>query len=219
MSHVKLKICGITSLKDARMVAELGVDWLGFNFFPGSLRYINPVEARDVIEKLPDSVQSIGILVKPTVDYTKKILEITGIQWVQIYEPQDFNDLSIIGAPVILCCNLNDYHLTLSKFRNADMILLDNYSKTEPGGTGKTFNWSFIPDSIPREKLVLAGGINPDNIQQALEQVSPAVIDVASGVEISPGKKDPKKIVSLIKQIRKYNQSQVIRKHNDNISS
>ncbi|MDO9548687.1 MAG: phosphoribosylanthranilate isomerase [Candidatus Marinimicrobia bacterium] len=202
---VKLKICGITTLADAQMAVELGVDWLGFNFYPKSPRYIDPLKAAEIIKKLPDHIQSIGILVQPTLSEINEIIQIAQIQRLQIYEPMDFSDLSILPIPSIICHRISDNQNKSYDFMNADMILLDNHSKNAFGGTGKAFDWANIPANIPRDKLILTGGITPQNISQALETVDPAVIDVASGSELSPGKKDHDKIKILVEKVREFN--------------
>ncbi len=202
---VKLKICGITNLEDALLAADLGVDWLGFNFYPKSPRYIDPLRAAEIIKKLPDHIESIGILVQPTLSEVKEIIQKTQIARVQIHEPRDFSDLSVLPIPSIICYQITNQHVSNYDSLNADMILLDSPSKNAFGGTGKTFNWTNIPANIPGNKLILAGGITPQNISQALETVSPAVVDVASGAELSPGKKDRDKIKILVEKVRDYN--------------
>ena len=204
----KLKICGITNIDDALMCAGLGVDWLGFNFFPESPRYIAPEDARQIIDQLPQGVESIGILVKPTLEQAKTIIEKTHIKRVQIYGPQDFDNMEILEIPVIISYRISeDANLSL-EFLGAEMILLDSYSKDTMGGTGESFNWALIPPYISRQKLVLAGGIRPENIRDALHIVKPAVIDVASGSESEPGKKDPEKVARLMKEINRFNEKQ-----------
>lgn len=201
----KLKICGITCLEDALTAAALGVDWLGFNFYPESLRYIAPEAAAKIITELPDRIHSVGILVKPRFCDVEKIVQISHVQRVQIYEPQDFSDLSRFSVPAIMCYRVNESRPQDINWQLADMVLLDCFSSHSYGGFGKAFDWTTIPANLPREKLILAGGITSDNIQQALETVHPAVIDVATGAEISPGRKDPVKIATLLMIVREYN--------------
>lgn len=202
---VKLKICGLTNLADAWTAVESGVEWLGFNFYLQSPRYIDPVAARTIIKQLPEHVICVGILVKPTLAAARRIAAISGVRWLQLYDPLDFTDLNQLPLPAILCFNPETYPAESALYRNATMILFDNRTNSRVGGTGQTFDWNRIPDSIPREKLILAGGINPDNVQEALKRVAPAIIDVASGAERAPGIKDPRKIKYLVNQIRNYN--------------
>ena len=204
--RTKLKICGITKLSDAVSCMETGVDWLGFNFFKESPRYISPQDAGKIIAQLDDSVKTAAILVRPNQDQIIEIIKVSNVNILQIYDPLDFTDLSIFGLQSIICHRINAQHPTAEyPMMNADMILLDSYSKDVLGGSGKKFNWDLIPDSIPREKLILAGGITPQNIAQALKTVNPAVIDIASGAEKSPGIKDIDKIKKMVREIKKYN--------------
>lgn len=205
---VKLKICGITNPADARIVVENGVEWLGFNFYPKSPRYIAPSAARRIIAELPEQVNSVGILAKPSLTSACYIAAISGVRWLQLYDPLDFTDLSRLPLPAILCFNPKTYPAESKVYKNAAMILFDSRTKSQLGGTGRTFDWKLIPAEIPRQKLVLAGGINPDNILAALEQITPAIIDVASGAETAPGIKDPRKIKALMNHIRQFNRNQ-----------
>jgi tryptophan synthase beta chain len=210
---VKLKICGFTSLEDALMAVQLGVDWLGFNFYPGSPRYIEPRRVAAIIQKLPKQAHCVGILVQPTLVEVKEIIQISGIHRVQVYEPQDFDDLSVLPVPAIICYRLQKGQPASFDFMKAEMILLDSYSKTMFGGTGSVFNWNEIPVHIPREKLILAGGITIENINQALTTVQPAVIDVASGAETAPGRKSIEKMKLLVEKVKNFNRNQTMRNY------
>ena len=199
----RLKICGITNQQDAITCAELGVDLLGFNFYSGSPRFISFKDARFIIQEIPSTTQSVGILVRPRLVDVLEAIEQSGVGVVQIFEPQDFSDFSQITVPVIIVKRIADTASDKYELNGAMMILLDTYTPGKLGGSGKVFDWSLIPDSIPRERLVLAGGITPDNVKDALDQVKPAVIDVASGAESAPGKKDLVKVKLLIEAIRR----------------
>jgi len=201
----RLKICGITTLKDALDCAGLKVDYLGFNFFTGSPRFISYEKAHSIIQELPSETKSVGILVRPKLNDVFDIIEQSGVALVQIMEPQDFTEFSQIPVPVIITKRIKDTATDKFELNGAQMILLDTYTPNELGGSGKIFDWSMIPESIPREELVLAGGITPDNVKEALLQVRPAVIDVASGAEIEPGIKDMGKVKRLIAVINGSN--------------
>ncbi len=206
--RTKLKICGFTNLQDAAAAADAGVDWLGFNFYKESPRYISPIEAGKIIKALNGSVKSAAILVRPSKDETLQIIEESGVDILQIYEPLGFTDLSQFSLHSIICYRIDPQSLRQEyPILNADMILLDSYSKNVLGGSGKAFNRDLIPDTIPRDKLVLAGGITPENISAALNTVNPAVIDTASGAESAPGIKDIEKIKKMVKEARKYNEN------------
>lgn len=206
MVLTKLKICGITTEADAWLCLDCGVDILGFNFFPQSERYLQPETARKIIRDLPFGVISVGILVKPTAETIENTLETSRVNALQIYQPVNIPDYRCLPVPIIDAFRIQ----TVQDFanlpeRHAKMILLDNFSKTNFGGSGKAFDWGIIPADFPRERLVLAGGITPRNISAALERVHPAIIDVASGGETIPGKKDPQKVKALMESICNHN--------------
>lgn len=206
----RLKICGITTVEDAQMCAEVGVDMLGFNFYPGSPRFIAMNTARDIIQKIPFFINSVGILVRPMLQQVKEVIRKSNVDAIQIYQPLDFNDFNLINIPVFAASSINEIDdIQTYSFKEADMILLDNSTKNASGGTGKTFNWEQIPAGLGREKMILAGGINPQNVEQALQQVNPAIIDVASGSENYPGKKDRKKVHDLVQHVLKHNLNQL----------
>jgi phosphoribosylanthranilate isomerase len=201
----RLKICGITTAADARSCVSLGVDILGFNFYGQSPRFIPAENAYSIIDQIPLTVVTVGILIRPVLAEVLEILKTSRVSAVQIYEPKDFGDYSQIPVPVITAHRVSDRIPKNLSFTGSGMILIDSYSTNKMGGSGETFDWSIIPDTIPRERLILAGGINPYNISDALNRVNPAVIDVASGAEISPGKKDLYKVKQLVKAVRDYN--------------
>ena len=201
----QLKICGITNLEDALRITDAGVNILGFNFFTESPRYIPLEKAQEIFKQLPLYVTKVGILVNPTLKDVHKTIELARLNALQIYEPKDFDNYYKIQVPVIHVIRMQKSPQQIKLFPGSDMILLDSFSRGQFGGTGDTFEWSTIPDFLPRRKIFLAGGINSNNIRQALEQVKPAVIDVASGCEKSPGKKDIKKVKNLVEQVYKYN--------------
>ncbi len=199
----RLKICGITNQQDATACVELGVDLLGFNFYSGSPRFISFENAQSIVRQISSATQSVGILVRPRLVDVLEAIEQSGVGVVQIFEPQDFSDFSQIPVPVIIVKRITDTASDKYELNGAMMILLDTYTPGKLGGSGKVFDWSLIPDSIPRERLVLAGGISPDNVKDALDQVKPAVIDVASGAESAPGKKDLVKVKLFLEAIRR----------------
>lgn len=201
----KLKICGVTSLEDALNLVDAGVDILGFNFFSGSPRYITLKKAKNICRQLPFFVTKVGILVKPAFKQTQITIEGGGIDALQIYEPQNFNNYFEIQVPVIHVVRMEKNCKEIKLLPGYNKILLDSFSAKQFGGTGDSFEWSTIPDFLPAKKLVLAGGINPGNIRNALEQVGPAIVDVASGCEISPGKKDINKVKNLVRQVYDFN--------------
>ena len=200
-----LKICGITRLQDALQAADLGVSFLGFNFFKESKRYISPEKAAGIINRLPPTTHTVGILVKPTLEICQKIVNRTGVDFLQIYDPLDFDDFGLLPVPAIQALRIKDAKNVNFREANARYVLVDAFDEQEYGGTGRQWNWQKLSSEIPREKLILAGGIKPDNILEALNAVNPAVIDVASGAEKIPGKKDLRKMKALQKAVLIFN--------------
>ena len=206
----RLKICGIVTLDDAKMCAEMGVDMLGFNFYPGSPRFVSMYMAREIIDQLPIWMKAIAILVRPTLEQVQDVILKSKVDAVQIYQPSDFNDFRSIDIPVFAAFSIKEREqIGFYRYKESDMFLLDNSTAKISGGTGKTFDWQQIPPDIPKDKLILAGGINPQNIDQALKQVQPAIIDVASGAESSPARKDKEKVHKLVQQVLYHNMNQL----------
>ncbi len=206
--HTRLKICGVTQLDDALRLAKIGVELLGFNFYADSPRYIDPLRAGSIISRLQGQSICVGILVRPTLQQAREIVRLTGVSMLQIYEPVDFQDYHDLPVAVIDSHRWNASGRPPAPRPGARYLLLDRYHPQKPGGTGMPLQWHRIPRSFPRETLVLAGGIHPGNIRRALEQVHPAIIDVASGAEVQPGQKDFRKVLPLQLAITAFNLTQ-----------
>ncbi len=204
----KLKICGITRMEDALQLAELGVDYLGFNFFAESPRYISPADAGDIIRAIRHRCQTVGILVRPTRKTVQNVLQKSRVSMLQIYDPIDFQDYLSIPVPVIDCVRISDPAEIPQPRPGAAYLLLDRFHPRQMGGTGQPINWWQLPAHLPRSRLILAGGIHPGNIHQALERVQPAIVDVASGAEHSPGVKDCSRVLQLLEAISDFNARQ-----------
>jgi phosphoribosylanthranilate isomerase len=198
-----IKICGITNLKDALDSIESGADALGFNFYPRSPRYIEPKAAREIIKQLPSSVFNVGVFVnEKTPDHVAQIADDAMLDAVQLHgeESPEYCRVLQHDRNVIKAVRVGpDFKAEdVLKFET-DAILLDAYSRTAHGGTGKVFNWSLaIEVQKLRAKLFLAGGLTPDNIAEAIIQVGPFAVDACSSLEISPGKKDISRVIAFI---------------------
>ena len=201
---VRVKVCGITSLEDAAMVHSNGVKILGFIFAP-SERRITPEKARDIISRLPPSVQTVGVFVNENPKVVRDIREYCGLDLVQLHGDESPEMCRELMPFVIKAFRLKD----ASILKNVDFfrgriraVLFDAYSKEKRGGTGKTFDW----DLAVRGKdfglpVILSGGLGPRNIQDAITTVRPFAVDLNSGVEKSPGKKCPVLIRKLMENI------------------
>jgi phosphoribosylanthranilate isomerase len=205
--HVKLKICGITSLEDALISVDCGAEYLGFNFFPASPRFIAPDVVREITDQLPPGIITAGIFVNEArPEDVTAILEKAGVKMAQLHGDESPEYCEKVGAwRVIKALRVNpDFDAgDVLKFP-AEAVLLDAFDKKLFGGTGKTLDWEIAAKASRLTRLFLAGGLSPENIAQAIEQVRPFAVDVNSGVEISPGRKDPEKLRKLKEVLEKF---------------
>jgi phosphoribosylanthranilate isomerase len=201
-----IKICGITNLEDARDAAEAGADALGFNFYRGSRRYIEPREARRIIEELPASILSVGVFVNEDEPeaLARKARE-AGVALVQLHgeETPDYCR-RLGGLRVVKALRVRDgFDPTSACEYEAEAILLDAFAPHERGGTGLCFDWSvarLVRERVPA--LYLAGGLKPETVAEAIRLVEPFAVDVCSGVERAPGRKDSRRLRAFIEAAR-----------------
>ena len=202
----KVKICGITNIEDALYASKLGASFIGMIFYPDSPRFVTYETASKIVSSLPAEVIPVGVFVNPTPEEVISGIKETGISAVQIHGTVNLDELKDLIIIKIRAYGINDsFDINSIKDNNYDYLLLDNSVKGQYGGTGKTFNWENIPASINRDKLFLAGGLNPENIGNAIMSVKPAIVDVSSGVESSPGIKDMAKLTELFKSVENAN--------------
>ena len=195
---LRVKICGLTTREDAAAAIEFGADALGFNFYPGSKRYLPPEMAREWIGRLPDAIEKIAILVNPTFDEARKIAAIDGISALQLHgqeTPELCRRLKDEGIPFekAIAVRTRQSLKDLPNF-STQTVLLDSGGPAGFGGSGHTFSWVMARDFVhenPQFRVVLAGGLNPGNVGEAVALVEPFGIDVTTGVESAPGRKDP----------------------------
>ncbi|MBI9018307.1 MAG: phosphoribosylanthranilate isomerase [Phycisphaerae bacterium] len=203
VSSTKVKICGITNLDDGLYAIELGCDALGFNFYDKSKRYITPKAAAEIIGQLSGDICMIGVFVNANLKEIEQITNICKLDAVQLHgdETAEFC-LSVkeLGLRVIKAVRVKE-KADIERILKypTDEVLLDAYSTKDLGGTGEKFNWDWVKDFVG-EKIYLAGGVNPDNIEEVLK-LGVYGIDVCSGVEKSPGMKDHEKMKNLFEQI------------------
>lgn len=203
---VKVKICGITNYDDALLALELGADALGFNFYPKSARYIPPEDAATIIRKLPPIFVSVGVFVNE--DTTYDVIEKANrarIQCIQLHgdEPPSFCR-ALQPWPVIKAFRLPpDANLSMLDSYPVRDFLLDGYDDKQYGGTGKTMNWDLAVQATRFGRIFLAGGLNSLNVASAIATVKPYAVDVCSGVEQSPGQKDPILLQAFMKEVER----------------
>lgn len=199
---VKVKICGITNLDDALAAAECGADALGFVFYEKSPRYITPETAAHIIKVLPPFISTVGVFVDETNEKINDILHVTGLNIVQLHgdESQEMCDS---WSRVIKAFRIREFtDLERLKDYTVSAYLLDAYDRDMPGGTGQVFNWDIALEAKNLGKVILAGGLNPDNIARAVTRVRPYAVDVSSGVEKIKGKKDIAKMKLFIERTK-----------------
>ena len=200
---VRVKICGITTRDDALMAVEAGADALGFVFFKKSLRCVSPQKAASIIRDLPPFVQTVGLFVNEEADQVNWTADFCGLDMVQLHGEEDPQFCLGIDRRVIKAFRVKDA-TSLAGIRRYQVAghLLDAWSPLSHGGTGQTFDWDLAQDAGLVNHLILAGGLNPDNIADAVRVVSPYAVDVSSGVESVPGRKDPEKVRAFIRHAK-----------------
>jgi len=203
MLIVKVKICGITNYEDAVAAMDMGADLLGFNFYPESPRFVTPQKAADIISKLPGFMDTVGVFVNASIEKIHETKEFCLLDWVQLHgdeDPQFCRSLLSHNVRTMKAIRVKDQK-DIERANNffTDAILLDAFDPARYGGTGLTFDWNIIGHIGKR--VFLAGGINPDNAAAAVK-LGVYGIDVCSGIEAEPGKKDHKKMKKLFENIR-----------------
>jgi phosphoribosylanthranilate isomerase len=199
MNRVFVKICGITSLEDAQMAVAAGADALGFNFWPGSPRHIAPQDAATITAKLSPNTVKIGVFVDPTTVEIAETVRVAGLDLAQIHGPVPPLTLRFWQAFSAAPGLEDDLRAALAASR-AEAFLIDTPAGAQRGGTGRAFDWSVV-FGLPG-KIVLAGGLGPDNVAQAIREARPWGVDACSRLESAPGRKDPFKVRAFIQAIR-----------------
>jgi len=203
---VRIKICGITRYEDAKVAESLGVDALGFIFYHKSPRYIAPEEAALIIRQLPPFVSRVGVFVDEEIDRVMAVARATGIDTIQLHGSESPRYCSKLPLPVIKAFSIEpSTDLSLLEQYHVAALLLDTWSPGRRGGTGRKFDWSIARTAcIKYDRVILAGGLNPTNLEEALESVQPYGIDISSGVEIKPGIKNPRKMRDAVQVVRAW---------------
>jgi phosphoribosylanthranilate isomerase len=202
---MKVKVCGITNYEDARLALDQGVDALGFNFFPSSPRYIRPRDVSEIIHKLPPFAVLVGLFVNvPEVKKVVEIAQAAGVHVLQLQgdeSPEYCQELA--DWPVIKAIRIGERGIpdNLAEYA-VQAFLLDAKDDALFGGTGKSFDWRLAQGLQLSCPIILAGGLRPDNVREAIRVVRPYAVDVCSGVESKPGKKDPEKIIEFMNEVR-----------------
>ncbi len=206
-ADVLVKICGITNWADARGAVEAGADALGFNFYPASPRYLTPAAARKITDRLPERVLAVGVFVNEPPARVHAMARDAGLDWVQLHgeeKPRAVEELArSFGVIKAFRVRAGFRPARLGRYRGAAAFLLDGFRAGQHGGTGRRFDWRLARRAKRYGRIVLAGGLNPENVAEAIARVRPFAIDVSSGVEARPGKKDPARLRQLMREVKK----------------
>ena len=204
---VRVKICGITSLEDALMAVEAGADALGFVFFRGSPRFISPERAAAIICRLPPFVQTVGLFVNEEQATVNEVTDRCGLDLVQLHGEESPGYCAAVTRRIIKAFRVKDLSTLddMTDYRVA-ACLLDAWSPAAHGGTGTTFNWDIAARAAATQSIILAGGLTPDNVAEAVATVHPYAVDVSSGVECAPGKKDAALMRAFVRAVRHHSE-------------
>jgi phosphoribosylanthranilate isomerase len=203
---VKVKICGITNWADAKRAVESGADLLGFNFYKGSPRYVSPAKARQIVRRLPKGVSAVGVFVDEPESKMLEIARTVGLDQLQLHGDESPALVARLGRSIGVIKALR-VRKTLragqvKSYRGASAILLDGFDRRARGGTGKAFDWKIARRAGRQGRIFLAGGLTPENVGEAIRAAKPYAVDVCSGVEAKPGKKDPGRMRSLMRAVK-----------------
>ncbi len=206
-THVAIKICGITNAADAFAAVDAGAEMLGFNFYEGSRRFIEPDAAAAIIQRLRErtTAHCVGVFVDATPEEIREVIAATGLDSVQLHgneTPDDCRALEAMSVIKALRVHSGFDPADACSFP-CDTILLDSWHANERGGTGAVFDWE-VAAQIRRKvaRLILAGGLTPENAAAAIRQVQPDAVDVCSGVEDTPGRKNAQRIREFVAAVR-----------------
>lgn len=198
----KVKICGITNEEDAVAAVRAGADAIGFIFVESSPRYIAPLEAALIISSLPPFVTPIGVFANNPAEYVKRIVQESGIRCIQFHGEETPDEICGYDVPVYKAFRVDSAFepFTLQEYR-CKTFLLDTYVNGMLGGTGRSFDWTLAVAAKAYGAIILSGGLSPENIVAAIKTVRPYAVDINSGIEVYPGKKDPAKLNALFDAI------------------
>ena len=201
----RVKICGITSREDAWAAVEAGADALGFIFVEGTPRWIEPKEAAAITIEMPPFVAMVGVFIDRTAEQIEEIAASSGISLAQLHGSEPPAECARLRLPYVKAIRVQGEGdlAGLHQYERARAFLLDTYAPDRAGGTGKTFPWEIAARAARESRIILSGGLTPETVARAVVQVRPYAVDVCSGVESSPGRKDHRKVREFIDQAKK----------------
>lgn len=203
MVRTRVKICGVTNWADARLACEAGADFIGFNFYAKSPRFISPARAAKIVSRLPNGVAAVGVFVNESQEAVIQIARRLQLDFVQLHGDETPEMVAAVAqyVPVIKALRVRKpFRATeLARFGGASAFLLDGFDRKAHGGTGKTFDWAVARRAKRGRRIFLAGGLTAENVAEAQRSVKPYALDVCSGVEARPGKKDAARIAEFMR--------------------
>ena len=199
----RIKICGITNPRDAQLASDLGAHALGFIFYPGSKRFIEPQRAAEIISSLPPYITTVGVFVNQSRDEIDSVRDKTGIGLVQLHGDETPEFTAALPYNTVKAIRVRERSdIDRVELYPVQAILFDKYSDDAYGGTGESFTWDWMKDLKTEKNVILSGGLTAENVGDAITIVSPYAVDVSSGVEDSPGKKSAQKLREFIEAVR-----------------
>jgi phosphoribosylanthranilate isomerase len=204
--RTRIKVCGITCQEDARIAVAAGADALGFIFVEQSPRLVEPDRVRAMTSELPPFINRVGVFQDEEIELVEEIISYCRLSQVQLHGSESPEYCRKISAQVIksFCLRQDTDHEELAAYGDTvSGFLLDTYHQDMAGGTGRVFDWTLVGQVKPPAPVILAGGLNPENVREAIRQVKPFAVDVNSGVEYQPGRKDTDRLKNFVQEVRK----------------
>jgi phosphoribosylanthranilate isomerase len=196
----RVKICGVTSVQDVELCVDAGADAVGFNFYPRSPRCVDVELARQLVQALGGRALAVGVFVDASLPHIAEVKARTGIACVQLHGAEPPELLALLLPHAYKAVRVRDASsLAQARAFGGEHILLDAYVPGMPGGTGARFDWALAAELAAERKVTLAGGLDPDNVAAAVARVRPYCVDVASGVEAAPGRKDAARVREFVR--------------------
>lgn len=209
-ARTRVKVCGLTRPEDALAAARLGADAVGLIFYPASPRGVDIDTARNVRRALPPYVTVVGVFVDPQADFLERAIREVSLDLIQFHGNESPEFCQACGRPYIKAVRVRegvDLHQLARRYSSARALMLDSFEPGKHGGTGRTFDWSLIPADLELP-FILAGGLTPENVADAVAAASPFAVDANGGVEASPGIKDHSKIEAFIREVNRGQNSE-----------
>jgi phosphoribosylanthranilate isomerase len=199
----RVKICGVTTVEDARDCADAGADAIGVNFIASSVRRVDPARARAIVDAVGARTLVVGVVANESIDAMRALRDATGVGCLQLHGDEDADTVRALLPHAYKAVRVaGPEDVEVARAMPGEFVLVDAKVAGALGGTGHTFDWRLVVDLSAKRRLVLAGGLTPESAAEAVRRVRPWCVDVASGVESSPGRKDPRKVRAFVEAVR-----------------